>query len=570
MSAVKAEAPQQGYSGRERRGQPAEPLVRIGHVVSVSAAHAIAVLDRATDPMQRANDPRVAIGAVVQVHTPQCAVMGLITAITAPMPAIAGKREEVALIEINLVGETAVDEKSKRLTFRRGVHSLPTIGDSVLLADRHDLTRIYAPPQVASIKVGTLFQDPKVPARLVTDELLSKHCLIVGSTGSGKSCALTCILQRVIEGFKAAHVVILDLHNEYSGAFGDLVEPISLGDLTLPLWMLNFHELCVALTVEDANQDEEMDILNDAVVFAKRRYADAAAGRAGLLVRKTAEQAGLTADSPVPFRVSDVIAFIDDELGKLQRIRQIVPYRRLKGRLEALVADQRYNFMFGSMNVQDTMSDVLARIFRIPNNGKPISVIDLSAVPHEILNVVVSVISRLAFDLCVWGRGRLPLLLVCEEAHRYAPASGHDAFLPTRKALGRIAKEGRKYGISMALVTQRPSELDQTILSQCSTAIALRLSSDKDQAVIRQGTYEGLTDVVDFLPLLADREAIVLGQAASMPMRVRFDDLGTKMTPKNMNKGFSQSWKGETMARAELDAIVARWRSMGRAETAEG
>lgn len=549
---------------------PAEPLVRIGHIVSVSAAHAIAVLDRAEDAAERAKDPRVAIGAVVQVHTPACAVMGLITSITAPMPAVAGKKEEVALIEINLVGETYLCEKSKRLGFRRGVHSLPTIGDSVLLADRHDLTRIYAPPQVASIKVGTLFQDPKVPARLVTDELLSKHCVIVGSTGSGKSCALTCILQRVIEGHKAAHIVILDLHNEYASAFGNLVEPISLGDLTLPLWMLNFHELCVALTVEDANQDEEMDILNDAVVFAKRRYADAAAGRAGLLLRKTGEQSGLTADSPTPFRVSDVIAFIEDELGKLQRLRQIVPYRRLKARLEGLVADQRYNFMFGSMNVQDTMADVLARIFRIPNDGKPISVIDLSTVPHEILNVVVSVISRLAFDLYVWGRGRLPLLLVCEEAHRYAPAGGSDVFLPTRKALGRIAKEGRKYGIALALVTQRPSELDPTILSQCSTAIALRLSSDKDQAVIRQGTYEGLTDVADFLPLLGDREAIVLGQAASMPMRVRFDDLGEKVTPKNMNKGFSKSWKGDTMERSELDSIVARWRSTGRVETVEG
>jgi len=329
-------------------------------------------------------------------------------------------------------------------------------------------------------------------------------------------------------------------------------------------YWLNFNELCCALTDDDENQDEEIDILNEGVVFAKKRYADAAAGRAGLLARKNADSQILTADTPAPFRMSDVIAFIDDELGKLQRMRKILPYRRLKARIEALVADQRYNFMFGSLTVQDTMTDVLGRLFRIPNDGKPISVIDLSTVPHEILDVVVSVIARLAFDLAVWGRGRLPLLLVCEEAHRYAPTNGDDKFVPTRKALGRIAKEGRKYGISLALVTQRPSELDSTILSQCSTAIAMRLSSDKDQSVIRQSTYEGMTDVADFLPLLGDREAIVLGQAASMPMRIRFDNLKTRMTPKNMNEGFSRSWVGETMGRAELESIVARWRNTGR------
>ena len=141
-------------------------------------------------------------------------------------------------------------------------------------------------------------------------------------------------------------------------------------------------------------------------------------------------------------------------------------------------------------------------------------------VPAEILDVVVSVISRLAFDLGIWSRGRLPILLVCEEAHRYAPWTEKSQFAPTRQALGRIAKEGRKYGISLALVTQRPSELDPTILSQCSTAIALRLSNERDQQVMRSSSYEGILDLLEFLPLLGDREAIVLGQGVSMPMRI--------------------------------------------------
>ncbi|HZZ87724.1 MAG TPA: DUF87 domain-containing protein, partial [Caulobacteraceae bacterium] len=334
---------------------------------------------------------------------------------------------------------------------------------------------------------------------------------------------------------------------------------ITLQDFNLPLWMLSFNELCVALTSHDQYQDEEIEILNEGVLLAKKRYAEAAASRTSLLARKLTENLIITADTPAPFRISDVIAFIQNELGKLERTRMIAPYRRLKAKLETLAVDQRYAFMFGSLTVEDTMTDVLGRLFRIPNHGRPISVIDLSTVPHEILDVVISVISRLAFDLAVWAEGGLPMLIVCEEAHRYVPVSGDDRFLPTRAALGRIAKEGRKYGLSLGLVTQRPSELDPTILSQCSTAIALRLASEKDQQVIRGSTYEGMVDVIDFLPLLADREAIVLGQATAMPMRIRIDELPGREQP-NM-----RSTRDPTpMDRTALDAIVKRWRMTGR------
>jgi DNA helicase HerA-like ATPase len=385
---------------------------------------------------------------------------------------------------------------------------------------------------------------------------------VVGSTGSGKSSALSIVLQRLLEDTAGAHVVILDIHNEYGAAFGDLVEHINLENFDLPLWMLNFQELVVALTSSEGTRDEEIEILSEGVLSAKKRYADAAAGRASVLTRRPGDVAVITVDTPAPFRLSDVIAYLDEQLGRLERTRATLPYRRLKARIEQLVADQRYNFMFGGLTVQDTMTSVLSRLFRIPNDGKPISVIDLSTVPHEILDVVISVISRLAFDLAVWSKGGLPMLLVCEEAHRYAPAND-GKFVPTRQALGRIAKEGRKYGISLALVTQRPSELDSTILSQCSTAIALRLSSEKDQQVIRGSTYEGMLDLIDFLPLLGDREALILGQGVSMPMRIRFDELSAKR-PRNMNIGFSKSWKSKNMDRDMLDTIVTRWRTTGR------
>jgi hypothetical protein len=544
---------------RERRGVPAAAPIRLAHIVSVSGSHAVAMLEH-QDAVKGA-DSRVQIGALVKIITPVSAVIGIISAISSPM-AVAESEQQQGLIEVNLMGEVVLDA-NKRLTFRRGVSALPSLGDGVLLADKHDLTRVYAPPQAASIKVGSLFQDSSVPARLLIDDLLAKHFLVVGSTGSGKSSAITCVLQRLLAEHSHAHIVILDVHNEYAASFGGLVEPISLDNFSLPFWMLDFPEMTAALVSRDGDHDAEVEILSDGVVHAKRKYSDSATSRAGTLARKSAESLVITVDTPTPFRMSDVIAYIDEQLGRLDRSQSTLPYRRLRSRIETLVSDQRYNFMFGSLSVQDTMTDVLARLFRVPAEGRPISVIDLSTIPAEILDVVISVISRLAFDLAVWSKGGLPMLLVCEEAHRYAPADDKK-FVPTRQALSRIAKEGRKYGLSLALVTQRPSELDATIVSQCGTAIVLRLSSERDQDVIRGSMYEGMGDLIEFLPLLGDREALVLGQGVSMPMRVRFDDLGKRIVHRNGHSSFSRSWKAPNMDRTGLDAIVSRWRSAGR------
>ena len=566
MAQIAEKRPPQAAPPPTARAVPAAMPVRIGHVVAVSGPHAVAFLERASEVASWDKDPRIQIGAIVKITTPAASVVGQVSAVSAPMPDLDGKKEEIGLIEINIAGEIGIDDKSQAVVFRRGVSTLPSLGDAVHLADRNDLALLYAQPGVSSIKVGTVVQDASVAARLLTDDLLSKHFIIVGTTGSGKSCALTCILKRLLEDHKAARVIILDLHNEYLNVFGDLVEHINLENFNLPLWMLNFQELSVALTSREGNHDEEIEILSEAVLFAKRRYFEAAAVRAAPHLRKSVDNSVILLDTPAPFRLSDVIAYIDDQLGKLERTRVTLTYRRLKTRVESLVADKRYNFMFGNVTVQDTMTDVLSRLFRVPIDGRPISVIDLSTVPHEILDVVISVISRLAFDLALWSKGGLPMLIVCEEAHRYAPATSSDKFLPTRQALGRIAKEGRKYGISLALVTQRPSELDGTILSQCGTAIALRLTSEKDQQAVRDSPNRGTIDLFDFLPLLGDREAVVLGQGVAMPMRIKFDDLGEHGIPKPMNAEFSQSWQSQNIDRAKLDAIVTRWRMTGREE----
>jgi DNA helicase HerA-like ATPase len=540
---------------------------RFGHIVSVSGSQAVAALETSEPMAEDDKAKRIEIGVLVKIPTPLSCVIGIISGLSSPLPTTPGEDKEIRLVELNLAGEIFTNPQSGALVFRRGVSNSPALGDPVDYASREELACVYIQPDSATIEIGTLFQDETVPARLLINELFGKHFLVVGTTGSGKSCGVTTILQRVLVDHHHAHIIVLDIHNEYADAFGEKAERIHPSNLRLPFWLLNFRELCAALTSADGHHDAEVQILSDAILFARRRNA---AARTGLSIDVPSIKKGIpkadaiTVDTPTPFQLVDVTAYLNEQLGKLERVQGTLPYMRLKSRIEALAADPRYGFMFRSMTVDDTMGDVLGRIFRIPVQGKPITVLDLAAVPEEILNVVISLISRLAFDLALWSEGKLPMLLVCEEAHRYAPALDSNMFLPTREALARIAKEGRKYGISLGLVTQRPSELDTTIISQCSTVIAMRLSTERDQDVMRANIHDGSLDLLDYLPLLGDREAIVLGQGVSMPVRVRFHELADHGIPKNRNHGFSQAWKSVNIDRPSLDKIVAVWRTTGR------
>jgi len=531
---------------------------RVAHIVSVSGAQAVAILERSAS----ASPVRVEIGATMTIPTPRATVVGLVSAVSVPMPDAATGNDNISLIELNLAGEIVLEQDGSRFVFRRGVSSLPSIGDGVQLADRNTLELAYSQPASATIEVGALFQNASVPARLLVDDLFGKHFLIVGTTGCGKSSALTCILRSLLPEYKQARVVILDIHNEYSAAFGEQAETIDPSSLNLPFWLLNFQELTAAFVSADEHREAEIEILRDAVLWAKRRYSDSITGR----TRRAIDGQFITVDTPVPFRLADLISYIDEQLGKLERTLKTLPHKRLRSRVETLVSDSRYGFMFGSLMIEDTMTEVLGRLFRVPVDGKPFTVLNLSTVPGEILDVVISVVSRLAFDLASWSDARLPILLVCEEAHRYAPADSGRKFMPTRQALARIAKEGRKYGVSLALITQRPSELDPTILSQCSTVIAMRLSTERDQAVVRANTHEGALDLLDFLPLLGDREAIVLGQGVVIPMRMRFRDLKSHKIAENQHAAFSRAWRHSEIDSEILSDIVRRWRSPGKSK----
>jgi hypothetical protein len=211
------------------------------------------------------------------------------------------------------------------------------------------------------------------------------------------------------------------------------------------------------------------------------------------------------------------------------------------------------------------MRQVLGQLVRIPVDGKPITIIDISGVPSEIVDVVVSVLFRLMFELAIWSkRGAAPpVLLVCEEAHRYVPQEDGAGFAPTKRVIARIAKEGRKYGITLCLVSQRPSELSITSLSQCNTVFALRMSNEHDQAFVARALSENARWLVDSLPSLNTQEAVVVGDGVTVPVHIRFKDLKREHRPSSFDRSFSTAWLAESDPDF-LDHTIDRWRREAR------
>ncbi|MFN3458794.1 MAG: ATP-binding protein, partial [Novosphingobium sp.] len=237
-----------------------------------------------------------------------------------------------------------------------------------------------------------------------------------------------------------------------------------------------------------------------------------------------------------------------------------------KTKIEEIRSDPRYQFMFSGMLVGDTMAEFIAKIFRMPANGKPISIIDVSGVPSEITSTVVAVLSRLVFDYAIWARDEetRPVLLVCEEAHRYVPNEKNSDGSSVGRILSRIAKEGRKYGVSLGLITQRPSDLAEGVLSQCGTIIAMRLNNERDQAFVKAAMPEGARGFVDTIPALRNRECIISGEGVSIPMRVSFDELDAIKRPASNDPSFYELWSKSGGEERAVERTVQRWRAQSR------
>lgn len=466
------------------------------------------------------------------------------------------RRSEAGIIaHIDFLGEGSEEKLTGRIHgFKRGVTRYPVPGAMVYPATTKDLEQIYASDGRANITIGTVFPTKDIRAGLYIDAMLGKHFALLGSTGTGKSTSAALILHRICQAAPEGHIVMIDPHGEYSAAFRQTGQILDVSNLQMPYWLMNFEEHCEVLLTSDGNERQvDMDILAKCLLHARGK-------------NRLAEMMGkITVDSPIPYLLSDLSNKLQDEMGKLDKATSSAPYMRIKGKLDELKNDPRYQFMFSGLLVGDTMTDFIGKVFRMPSNGKPISIIDVSGVPSDITSTVVAVLSRLVFDFAIWGREEKtrPILLVCEEAHRYVPNEKNADGSSVGKILSRIAKEGRKYGISLGLITQRPSDLAEGVLSQCGTIISMRLNNDRDQAFVRSAMPEGSRGFLDSIPALRNRECIICGEGVAIPIRVNFDTLEEHKRPASEDPSFSQLWATGGGEEELVERVVLRWRSQG-------
>lgn len=553
------------------KAKPAEKPVEVGRILNVGSSRVVVTVSKRIIASNKLH--LVQIGTVLKILTHNSIVVAMVSSLE-----VGGKDHEGmhdgCIAHLNILGEITTNTSTKQTRFFRGVRSFPVINQPVMSMSSQELNLIFSTGNEPSIDIGRLQQDSSIHTRVRTNDLLSKHFAIIGSTGSGKSCTVALVLQAILQGHDNAHVVLFDPHNEYSQSFGDKSSVTHQSQLDIPIWLFDFEETTELLTskIEDQKK-EEIDVLSDVILKAKqlfdrsRQQDNGNSGHIGAHskiedIEKDLHRLAphISLDSPVPYKMRDVLRLIDYYMGLLENSGNLGPFKRLKRRIESLLADPRYKFVFKNQASPRSIRDLTGHIFRIPVAGKPISILDFSGIPADALNIVVSVVSRLAFELAMWSERKIPILLVCEEAHRYIPSDPNLGFHSTRKAISRIAKEGRKYGVSLGIISQRPSELEPSTLSQCSTVFSMRLSNEKDQKFVRAAVSDGAADLLEFLPSLGTAETMVFGESVNLPMRVVLNTLPEQYRPHSSSAEFTDLWSDGEPDEAFMANVYENWR----------
>jgi len=469
------------------------------------------------------------------------------------------------LIQAVLIGTFRTVEGAKSNTFKRGADSFPQIDRDCFVIEAANLQRfmgILGAGFTAEerLKLGTFVSDRSADAIASGDKFFQRHAAILGSTGSGKSWAVALILERAAK-LKFPNIIVFDMHGEYApladktaNGFAQRFRIAGPGDLEkpgpdvlfLPYWLLNRDEmLSMILDRSDQNAPNQASRFTLHVRTLKGQTLDAEKKEA---VKKT-----FTVDSPIPYDVRKLVKLLDTDnttkgVGKSGPVKGEWEDKltRFLSRLETKLDDRRYGFMF-SPPAQTMAYDWLAnQVLQLlsAEGSAGIKVIDFSEVPADVLPVVTGTLARLLYDVQFWmnANTRTPVTLLCDEAHLYLPVR-EDADAVQRQALGsfeRIAKEGRKYGFSLLVVSQRPSDVSRTILSQCNNFLALRLTNETDQGVIKRLMPDSLAGLTSILPLLDTGEALLLGDAVLLPARIKLDT--PKIPPDSATRDFWKEW----------------------------
>ncbi|MEU0444742.1 ATP-binding protein [Streptomyces tendae] len=455
--------------------------------------------------------------------------------------------------------------------FERGGGSIAIPPKSVEVATRSEVQRVYdTVPDEKKFLFAQLAHERHVDVPVDGDKFFNRHLAIVGSTGSGKSHAMARIIQTAT-GMRDSrhgdyrlnntHIVVFDIHREYQTAFPE-ARFLHVEDLTLPYWMLNSEELQDLLIESREEQSHnQVAVLKRAVTDSRRtHYAGDGKNRERIHY-----------DSPVFFDIGDVLAAARAKNSEMVEGARQAKQGPLHGKLDNFITrlenrfnDRRLDFLMGERAKKTTLEDTLRQFTGYTNGSNSnVTVIDLSGVPFEVLSITVSLISRLLFDYAYYykkthpeARTDTPVLVVYEEAHKYVPKGGPARYNAARTAIERIAKEGRKYGITAAIVSQRPSEISETIFSQCSNFIAMRLTNPEDQNYVKRLIPDSLGPLTQSLPMLSSGEALLIGDAAVMPSLVRLEEASP--VPSSSDVRYLQEWV-RPWHDVIFEPIVADW-----------
>lgn len=491
------------------------------------------------------------------------------------------------LLQAVLVGTFRTVDGTSTNTFKRGADSFPQIDRSCFVIDGGNLQRFMGlmgkglePHE--RLKLGTFVIDRSAEAIASGDKFFQRHAAILGSTGSGKSWAVALILERAAN-LNFPNIIVFDMHGEYTpladrahGGFADRYRIAGPGDLEqpkedalfLPYWLLSRDEmLSMILDRSDQNAPNQASRFTLHVRNLKGETLDA---QSKTTVKKT-----FTVDSPIPYAIDQLIELLRTDnttkgTGKNGPVKGEWEDKltRFLSRLEAKIEDRRYGFMFSPPSRAQAYDWLVTQILKLlrSGSGTGIKIIDFSEVPADVLPIVTGTLARLLYDIQFWmhGAARTPVTLLCDEAHLYLPIRD-DADAVQRQALGsfeRIAKEGRKYGFSLVVVSQRPSDVSRTILSQCNNFLALRLTNETDQSVIRRLMPDSLAGLTSSLPLLDTGEALLLGDAVLIPARIKLDI--PTIVPDSATLDFWTEWGSRSSNEAAISAAVECLRSQTR------
>lgn len=515
-------------------------------------------------------------------------------------------------IEVQLVGESYGMEK-----FQRGISVFPTLDDEVHIVIEQDLAVIYGASGESMVEIGTHATSESLSASIDLDKIVTRHAAILGSTGSGKSNTVAKFLKALTEGgYPSARIVVIDPHGEYGAALKDRARVFSIGDETYPLkvpyWALSFDELAWLLVDRRTASESLQDTTLRDEIYESKKLACCKLKAGTITINE------VTPDSPVPFKIRKIwydlyvkehatlmekdnwktIAYAKDADGKniegnLEKVMPPQfqppgpggqapfwgkPQKILVSYLNKIMVrlkDKRFSFLLKSDDYDGVKKDLHDLIVEWIDHEHSITVLDLGGVPPEVTDLVVGVMTRILFEGMFWGRDlpgigkQRPLLLVYEEAHTYLPRGGSAQFVSgyACNAVRRIFKEGRKYGVGAIVVSQRPSELDETILSQCGTFFALRLSNSDDQGRVRSTVPDALAGLIDMLPALRTGEALVLGEAVQIPCRIRLPLVEPR--PKSDDPEPAKRWKESRIENPPYDKAVTGWRCQRMANPLE-